>query len=80
MICYCESFGYGVKYALNKRFYRSNGVSVSAENRSNISIMGFSLTSQYNGPFKSPPSGLYTNKVLHVSINNKIIYINRKEA
>jgi hypothetical protein len=27
-----------------------------------------------------PPSGLFTNKFLHVSINNKIIFINRKEA
>jgi hypothetical protein len=27
-----------------------------------------------------PPSGLFTNKLLHVSINNKIISINRKEA
>jgi hypothetical protein len=27
-----------------------------------------------------PPSGLFTNKFLHVSINNIIISINRKEA
>jgi hypothetical protein len=27
-----------------------------------------------------PPSWLFTNKFLHVSINNKIISINRKEA
>jgi hypothetical protein len=27
-----------------------------------------------------PPSGLFTNKFLHVSINNKIIFINKKEA
>jgi hypothetical protein len=33
--------------------------------------MGFSLTS---------PSGLFTNMFLHVSINNQIILINRKEA
>jgi hypothetical protein len=26
------------------------------------------------------PSGLFTNKFLHVSINNKIISINRKEV
>jgi hypothetical protein len=26
-----------------------------------------------------PPSGLFTNKFLNVSINNKIISINRKE-
>jgi hypothetical protein len=55
MICYCESFGYSDKCALNKRFYRSNGVSVPAENGSNIPIMGFSLTSPYNGIFKSSP-------------------------
>jgi hypothetical protein len=27
-----------------------------------------------------PPSGLFTNKFQHVSINNKIVSINRKEA
>jgi hypothetical protein len=54
-IRYCESFGYSGKCALNKRFYRSNGVSVPAENGSNIPIMGFSLTSPYNGLFKSSP-------------------------
>jgi hypothetical protein len=27
-----------------------------------------------------PLSDLFTNKSLHVNINNKIIYINRKEA
>jgi hypothetical protein len=37
-------------------------------------------TFSYNGLFKSSPSGLFTNKFLHVSINNKIIFINRKEA
>jgi hypothetical protein len=42
--------------------------------------MGFSLTSPYNGLFKLSPSGLFTNKFLHISINNKIISINRKEA
>jgi hypothetical protein len=34
-------------------------------------IMGFS---------NHPPSGFFTNKFLHVSINNKIISINRKEV
>jgi hypothetical protein len=34
--------------------------------------MGFSLTSPYNW--------LFTNKFLHVNINNKIILISRKEA
>jgi hypothetical protein len=77
---YCKSFGYGGHGALDRRFYHSNEVSVPAENESNISIMGFSLTSTYNGLFKSSPSGVFTNKFLHVSINNKIIFINRKEA
>jgi hypothetical protein len=31
-IRYCELFGYGGKCILNKRFYRSNGVSVPIEN------------------------------------------------
>jgi hypothetical protein len=52
-IRYYESFGYSAKYALDKHFYRSNGVSVPTENRSNNPIMGFSLTSPYNGLFKS---------------------------
>jgi hypothetical protein len=80
MIRYCKSFGYGGQDALNKCFYHSNEVSVPVENGSNFSNMGFSLTSPYNGLFKSPPSGLFTNKFLHVSINNKTIFINRKEA
>jgi hypothetical protein len=79
-IRYCKSFRYGGQGAIDKRFYRSNKVSILTENGSNIPIMGFSLTSPYNGLFKSPPSGLFTNKFLHVSINNKIIFINRKEA
>jgi hypothetical protein len=79
-IRYCESFGYGGKCTLIKCFYRSNGVSVPAENESNIPIIRFSLTFSYIGLFKSSPSGLFTNKILHVSINNKIISINRKEA
>jgi hypothetical protein len=32
------------------------------------------------GVSNHPPSGLFTNKLLHVNINNKIIFINRKEA
>jgi hypothetical protein len=80
MIHYCKSFRYGGQGALDKRFYRSNGVSVHVENRSNIPIMGFLLLSSYSGLFKSSPSGLFTNKFIHVSINNKIICINRKEA
>jgi hypothetical protein len=71
-IRYCKSFGYGGQDTLNKCFYRSNEVSVPTKNGSNIPIMGFSLTSPYNG--------LFTNKSLHVSINNKIISINRKET
>jgi hypothetical protein len=80
-IRYCELFGYGGKYALNKHFYRYNGVSVPVENGSKISIIGFSLASPFNGLFKyPPPSGLFTNKFLHVRINNKIISPNRKEV
>jgi hypothetical protein len=48
MNCYCELFGYGGKCAINKHFYRSNGLSVLAENRANIPIMGFLPTSPYN--------------------------------
>jgi hypothetical protein len=55
MIHYCESFRYGDKCALNKHFYHSNGVSVPVENGSNIPIMGFSITSPYNGLFKLSP-------------------------
>jgi hypothetical protein len=80
MIHYCGSFRYGGQGALDKCFYHSNGVSVPTENGSSIPTMGFSLTSPYSGLFKSPPSGLFTNKFLHLSINNKIISINRKEA
>jgi hypothetical protein len=80
MIRSCESFEYGGKCALDKPFYRSNRFSVSTENGSNISIMGFSLTSPYKGLFKSSPSGLFANKFLYVSINTKMISINRKEA
>jgi hypothetical protein len=54
-ICYYESFGYGGKCTLDKRFYRSNEVSVSVESRLNIPIMGFSLTSSYNELFKLSP-------------------------
>jgi hypothetical protein len=32
------------------------------------------------GFLNHPPSGHFTNKFLHISINNKIISINRKEA
>jgi hypothetical protein len=32
------------------------------------------------GVSNNPSSGLFTNKFLHVSINNKIIFINKKEA
>jgi hypothetical protein len=53
-IHYCESFRYGGNDALDKRFYRSNEVSVPAESGSSILIMGFSITSPYNGLFKSP--------------------------
>jgi hypothetical protein len=53
------------------------------KNRSNIPFMDFLLTSPYNGfsnhPPPPPPSGIFTNKFLHVSINNKIIFINKKK-
>jgi hypothetical protein len=52
---YCESFGYGGKCAIDEHFCHSNGVSVPVENGSNIPIMGFSLTSPYNGLFKPSP-------------------------
>jgi hypothetical protein len=55
-IRYYESFGYGGKSALDKCFYHYNGVSIPAENGSNITIMDLSLTSPYNGLFKSSPS------------------------
>jgi hypothetical protein len=55
MICYCESFWYGGKYALHKHFYRSNWVSIPIENGSNIPIMGFSQTSPYNRLFQIIP-------------------------
>jgi hypothetical protein len=43
--------------------------------------MGFSLTFPYNGLFTNIPLvGFFTNKFLHVNINNKIILIHRKEA
>jgi hypothetical protein len=54
-IGYCKSFRYGAQGALDKRFYHSNEVAVPAENGSNIPIMGFSLTSTYNGLLKSSP-------------------------
>jgi hypothetical protein len=41
MIRYCESFGYGGKCALDKHFYRSNGVSILAEKGSNIPSWDF---------------------------------------
>jgi hypothetical protein len=53
-------------------------VSVPAENRSNIPIMGFSLTSPYNGLFMSSPQWAFHIKVLQLNTNNKIILINNK--
>jgi hypothetical protein len=55
MIHYCKLFGYGGQGALDKHFYHSNEVSVPVEKWINILIMGFSLTSSYNGLFKSSP-------------------------
>jgi hypothetical protein len=55
-------------------------VTVPAEEGSIIPIMGISHHPHIMGFSNHPPSGLFTNKFLHVSINNKIISINRKEA
>jgi hypothetical protein len=55
-------------------------VSVPAKEGSIIPIMGISHHPHIMGFSNHPPSGLFTNKFLHVSINNKIISINRKEA
>jgi hypothetical protein len=61
MIRYCESFGYSGTPLSNIVAKNLMHVSVPTENRSSIAIMGFSLTSLYNGLFKSPPSGVFTN-------------------
>jgi hypothetical protein len=53
-------------------------VSVPAENISSFPIMGFSLTSPYNGLFKSSYSWAFHTKVLQLNTNNKIILINNK--
>jgi hypothetical protein len=57
---------------LDKHFYRSNESQCTYRKQIIHLHHGFSLTSPYNG--------LFTNKFLHVKINNKIILINRKEA
>jgi hypothetical protein len=80
MIRYCESFGYGGKCALDKYFYHSNRVSVPAEEGPTISTMGISHHPHIMGFSNHPSSEFFTNQFLHVSINNKIISINRKEA
>jgi hypothetical protein len=79
-IRYHKSFGYGGKCTINKHFYCSNGVSVPTEEGSIIPIMSISHHPHIMGFSNHPPSGLFTNKFLHVSINNKIISVNRKEA
>jgi hypothetical protein len=58
MIRYCESFGYGGKCALDKRFFRSNGVSVPTEEGSIIPIMGISHHPQH-GHFTQCPTAKY---------------------
>jgi hypothetical protein len=55
IIHYYESFGYGGKCAIDKRFYRSNRDSVPAEEGSIIPIMGISLHS-HHGHFTSSPT------------------------
>jgi hypothetical protein len=78
-IRYYESFGYGGKCALDKCFYRSNGVSVPTEEGSIIPIMGISHHPHIMSFSNHPLRGLFTNKFLHVSINNKIISINKNK-
>jgi hypothetical protein len=73
MIRYYESFRYGGQGALDKRFYYSNEISVPTENGSNILIMCFSVTSTYNGDFKSFPQWAFYINVLQLNTNNKII-------
>jgi hypothetical protein len=73
-------FGHGGKCALDKHFFYCNRVSVPAEEGSIISNMGILYHPHITGFLNHPPSGLFANKFLHVSINNKIISINRKEA
>jgi hypothetical protein len=46
-IRYCELFGYSGKYALDKHFYHSNGVSLHTEEGSITPLVSFSLTSSY---------------------------------
>jgi hypothetical protein len=58
MIRYCESFGYGGKCALDKWFFRSNGVSVPTEEGSIIPIMGISHHPQH-GHFTQCPTAKY---------------------
>jgi hypothetical protein len=55
-------------------------VSVPTEEGSIIPILGISHHPHIMGFSNHPPSGLFTNKFIHISINNKIISINRKEA
>jgi hypothetical protein len=69
MILYCQSFGYGDQCTFNKRFYRSNRVSIPAEEGSIIPIMGIS---------HHPHHGYFTHcpTAKHKQPNN---LINRKE-
>jgi hypothetical protein len=53
--CYCESFSYSDKCALDKHFYRSNGVSVPTEEGSIIPIMGISHHPHIMGFSNHPP-------------------------
>jgi hypothetical protein len=80
MIRCCESFEYGDKCALDKHFYRSDGVSVLAEEGSIIPIMNISHHPHIMSFSNHLPSGLFTNKFLHISIKNQIISINKKEV
>jgi hypothetical protein len=55
MIRYCESFGYDDTMLSNIIANDLMHISVPVENESNNLIMDFSLTSPYNGIFKSSP-------------------------
>jgi hypothetical protein len=79
-IRYCELFGYSGTTLSNIIANGLTHVSVPAEEGSIIPIMGISHHPHIMGHSNHAPSGLFTNKFLHVSIHNKIIYINRKEA
>jgi hypothetical protein len=80
MIRCCELFKYDDKCTLDKHFYHSDRVSVLAKEGSIIPIMDISHHPHIMSFSNHLPSGLFTNKFLHISINNQIISINKKEV